>query len=163
VFGVLVVRDSVGNLGCLYGFSGAINGDWHYNGFVPPAFDEAERTTFLPAAEERLRGLKADIDALTQDEAFIAAKEELAQTAQTLEAQTQALQSELVERKAQRRIARESASAEELEELQRVGEADARRRKHDRKQAKEILDGLRKSMRCKPSTSNSTTKLTLRN
>lgn len=41
MFGCLVVRDSTGALGALWAFSGQLLGQWHHQGFVGPAFDEA--------------------------------------------------------------------------------------------------------------------------
>lgn len=43
MFGVLVVRDPSGRYGYLKAFSGQLDGAWLVPGFVPPAFDLAER------------------------------------------------------------------------------------------------------------------------
>ena len=57
MFGVLVVATPDGRIGFLRAFSGMLDGSWHRDGFVPPAFDVAARDAFWPAAEAALATL----------------------------------------------------------------------------------------------------------
>ena len=57
MFGVLVVRNTLGELGYLAGYSGMLSGCWHTPGFVPPVFNIEEQVVFLRAGEARLLGI----------------------------------------------------------------------------------------------------------
>ncbi len=47
MFGVLVVRNTEGEIGYLSAFSGKLNGGNHYDGFVPPVYDGLQEGGFL--------------------------------------------------------------------------------------------------------------------
>ena len=64
MFGVLVVRDSAGQVGYLRAFSGMLQGSWHVEGFAPPVFDVAHRDSFWPAGETELVALDRACDAI---------------------------------------------------------------------------------------------------
>jgi tRNA pseudouridine32 synthase/23S rRNA pseudouridine746 synthase len=57
MFGVLVVRTPDGRAGWIKAFSGMLEGQWEVEGFVPPAFDAAERGQFWPRSEAELAKL----------------------------------------------------------------------------------------------------------
>ncbi len=72
MFGVLVVAAPDGTVGYLRGFSGMVNGQWEWEGWVPPAFDqdtrdqvwipgEAEMLAFAARRAELLASVPADI------------------------------------------------------------------------------------------------------
>ncbi len=142
MFGVLVVRDIAGVLSCLHGFSGQLADRWLVPGFVPPAFDMQQREQFLPPAMTRLTQLQSELKNRRDDPAFLFAKQQLLATRESLTDNTRLLQARLVQRKAARRSAREQASAEQLVDLQREGEADARRRAEDKRKVREELAPL---------------------
>jgi tRNA pseudouridine32 synthase / 23S rRNA pseudouridine746 synthase len=53
MFGVLVVAAPDGTVGYLRGFSGMVHGQWEWDGWVPPAFDqEARNRTWIPGEAE---------------------------------------------------------------------------------------------------------------
>ncbi len=55
MFGVLVVAAPDGTIGYLRGFSGMVSGQWHIDGWVPPAFDTAARDhVWIPGEAEML-------------------------------------------------------------------------------------------------------------
>lgn len=55
MFGVLVVAAEGGEIGYLRGFSGMVNGQWEWDGWVPPAFDRAARDhAWIPGEAEML-------------------------------------------------------------------------------------------------------------
>jgi len=64
MFGVLVVQQRHGAIGFLSAFSGMMNGQWQYPGFVPPIFDQLEHDSFLPAGKADLLALSAQIQSL---------------------------------------------------------------------------------------------------
>lgn len=142
IFGVLVVRDAAGTLGCLHGFSGQLAGQWQWPGFVSPAFDQYERLAFLPEAQQTLSELSVQLQVLQNDPIYSEARQQLQAGASSMQEHTQTLQAQLVERKAARRLARESANEETLATLRREGEADARLRADDKRHVREQLKVL---------------------
>lgn len=64
MFGVLVIRNSSGEIGFLSAFSGMFNGMWTLPGFVPPIFNQCEQNSFLPAAKDELNRLADHLEAL---------------------------------------------------------------------------------------------------
>ncbi|HCS13200.1 MAG: RNA pseudouridine synthase [Zetaproteobacteria bacterium CG06_land_8_20_14_3_00_59_53] len=64
MYGVLVVRDTDGQIGFLSAFSGMMNGLWQIPGFVPPIFDLAEHDRFLPEGNDELAVLTAQLEGL---------------------------------------------------------------------------------------------------
>jgi len=68
MFGVLVVDG-----GYLAAFSGMLDGRWEVAGFVPPAFDPAARDAFWPAGERELAAIDAQLAALDDPRAEVAA------------------------------------------------------------------------------------------
>lgn len=55
MFGVLVVAAPDGTVGYLRGFSGMVNGQWEWDGWVPPTFDKPERDrVWVPGETEML-------------------------------------------------------------------------------------------------------------
>lgn len=64
MFGVLVAEDRDGRTITLRAFSGMLDGAWHREGFVPPAFDERARDAIWPAGERELAELAARIATL---------------------------------------------------------------------------------------------------
>ncbi|MCC7055205.1 MAG: RluA family pseudouridine synthase [Gemmatimonadaceae bacterium] len=57
MFGVLVVQARDGAAGYLRAFSGMLAGQWHHEGWAPPAFDAAERDAIWVAGDAEMRAL----------------------------------------------------------------------------------------------------------
>jgi tRNA pseudouridine32 synthase / 23S rRNA pseudouridine746 synthase len=55
MFGVLVVQAADGAVGYLRAFSGMLAGAWIHDGWAPPVFDDAARTTLWEPSEREMR------------------------------------------------------------------------------------------------------------
>ncbi len=64
MFGVMVVKDTDGNLGYLAAFSGKLADSNALKGFVPPIFDTLNKIGFYKQGEAKLNVLNAKIEAL---------------------------------------------------------------------------------------------------
>lgn len=64
MFGVLVVKNRLEEIGFLAAFSGKVGGANHYNGFVPPVFDVMKEGSFLDQGMDELTRLNQEIDQL---------------------------------------------------------------------------------------------------
>ncbi|MEZ4403736.1 MAG: RluA family pseudouridine synthase [Kofleriaceae bacterium] len=104
MFGVLVVRDGVGRVGFLRGFSGMLRGSWFVDGYAPPLFDPVARAGFWPAGEAALAQLATAHAAATT--AHAEAQATLAALDQAQRAALARLDDELAARKEVRRAAR---------------------------------------------------------
>ena len=142
IFGVLVVRDAEGQLGYLQAFSGQVAEQWQWPGFVSPAFNQQKRQAFLPDAQQTLIEWSLQLQSLKNDPAFIEAQRQLQENEGVMQEHTRTLQAQLVERKAARRVARETADEETLATLRGEGEADARLRADDKRHVRERLKAL---------------------
>ena len=66
MFGVLLVRDSVGHIGFLSAFSGMLAGEWEWPGFVPPVFNLLQREEILSAGEQAFTATAVQIQNLRE-------------------------------------------------------------------------------------------------
>ena len=64
MFGVLVVKNSSGDLGYLRGFSGKVGDTSHYNTFVPPVVDLLEENISINSRMTKITDLTAEINTL---------------------------------------------------------------------------------------------------
>lgn len=76
MFGVLIVKTSLGKLGYLAAFSGKLAGGNHHNKFVPPVFDTLSKDCFLNEGMEALSKMSSKIKSLAESDA-IANKESI--------------------------------------------------------------------------------------
>ncbi|MBV8757309.1 MAG: RluA family pseudouridine synthase [Deltaproteobacteria bacterium] len=118
MFGVLVVDDGA----VLAAFSGMLDGRWHVDGFVGPAFDSGARDSFWPAGEAELGQLEAAIRALDPERDRIAA--ELARA----EAELDALRVRHRERREARRSRRGDPSLADVLDHESRGDTAERKR-----------------------------------
>lgn len=146
MFAVLVVRDSSGQLATLYGFAGQLGGEWLVEGFVPPAFDVQQREQMLKVADSAATEIRDELLRQRSNEAYSLRQSNLQRITKELYEQTQRLQKALVARKAERRVARASANAEQLVQLQRQGEEDARLRAQNKRTSKAQLQELQQQL-----------------
>lgn len=77
MFGVLIVQDSAGRAGYLWGFSGKLANSNDHPEFVPPVFDMLVEDSFFLKGIETIDALNAELEALETDESHIARKAEL--------------------------------------------------------------------------------------
>ncbi len=64
MFGVLVVENTLGEIGYLAAFSGKLAGENHHANFVPPVFDMLKKDGFFRKEEEVLNTLNREIEGL---------------------------------------------------------------------------------------------------
>jgi len=64
MFGVLVVRNALQEVGYLRAFSGKLDGSNHHHGFVPPVFDGLTEGSFLNLGMQELSRISAQIKEL---------------------------------------------------------------------------------------------------
>jgi len=64
MFGVMVVKNRLNEIGFLAAFSGKVGGRNHYEGFVPPVFDVLKQGSFINEGMEELTRLNREIDKL---------------------------------------------------------------------------------------------------
>jgi tRNA pseudouridine32 synthase / 23S rRNA pseudouridine746 synthase len=78
MFGILVVKNSKGELGYLAAFSGKLLGVNDHEGFVPPVFDLLKEDGFYRIGEEEINKVTRSIELLESNEQYLSAKRELA-------------------------------------------------------------------------------------
>ena len=71
MFGVLVVKNTEGNIGYLMAFSGKLAGKNHHPNFVPPVFDMLKEDSFFRKEEEHLNEYNRQILALENDPTYL--------------------------------------------------------------------------------------------
>lgn len=103
MFGVLVVAAADGRVGVLQAFSGQLGTVWNAPGWVPPVFDVALRQSVQPAGEAAIKSLTAQIEALSQSEAFCRAREDLEAFDRARATELRAAESARQQRRQQRR------------------------------------------------------------
>jgi tRNA pseudouridine32 synthase/23S rRNA pseudouridine746 synthase len=108
MFGVLVVKNSAGQMGYLSAFSGKLFGGNHFKGFVPPVFDTLDPEGFYKKGEEEITQVNIQISKMENDAEYIAAQEKLQIANQTFTAELYQLKNELKVKKAERDKIRKS-------------------------------------------------------
>jgi len=79
MFGVMIVRNSKGDLGYLAAFSGKLAESNYINGFVPPIYNTLNKEGFYKKGEAYLNTLNKQIDDLEADSNIDLAKQDLSQ------------------------------------------------------------------------------------
>jgi len=70
MFGVLVVKNTAGEIGYLAAYSGMLGGQWKNEGFVPPVFDELARQKTLHTGETEIAGLTRQCAQVENDQEY---------------------------------------------------------------------------------------------
>ena len=83
MFGVLVVKDTHGNLGYLAAFSGKLANTNQHTHFVPPVFDILNPNSFYVQTEQALNAITAQISTLMNDTAYIQLQKKYMQQKET--------------------------------------------------------------------------------
>lgn len=134
MFGVLVIKDPVGKIGYLCGFSGKLAGSNHHERFVPPVFDMLTENSFFLQEQKVLNRINREIQELENQPALLQLTEALVSFTPTASKEIAALKKQLKENKDQRKQQREEqkgqlspdAYASLEEELIRQSLADKR-------------------------------------
>lgn len=121
MFGVLVVRNSDGELGYLSAFSGKLADSNHWSRFVPPVFDILEKDGFYKKEEREVNELNRQLEVALVNPDLLAKRENVLKIQQKSEEEIKACKlqnSENKKRRKERRFeAQSTLSSEEISEL----------------------------------------------
>lgn len=136
MFGVLVVRDSCGELGFIAAFSGNLAGSNCHDYFVPPIYDMLRPGDFFRRGEAEISAINTEIATIEQSTEYLLAKRELDAAKADAERVLSRLKSTLAERKRLRDLRRSEGedSAQLILESQRDN-ADLQRTKHEQRES----------------------------
>ncbi len=141
MFGVLVVRNSEGELGFLAAFSGNLAGTNQHEYFVPPVYDMLRPDDFFRQEEAEISAINRDIEELTHSEKYTNATQEVEHIKLKVNSELSSFKSTLAERKAARASRRQQGedAATLILESQRDN-ADLQRLKKSLRQQIEISE-----------------------
>ncbi|WP_353135969.1 pseudouridine synthase [Pseudopedobacter sp.] len=111
MFGVLVVKDTQGNLGYISAFSGKLAGANHHPKFVPPVFDLLEEGSFFIEGEKELNEINRRLEQLEGNRFYKDLIESTTNKIAEILIATDTEKQKLKEGKKQRKHQRESAQA----------------------------------------------------
>lgn len=112
MFGVLVVKNTKGELGFLAAFSGKLAGENHHNYFVPPVFDMLTEEGFFKKEEAVLNQINAEIEALENNPEFLSLEVHLKTETAKFDAELDDYKKRIKVSKKERKTQREKAVAE---------------------------------------------------
>ncbi|MFK7900456.1 MAG: RluA family pseudouridine synthase [Cyclobacteriaceae bacterium] len=122
MFGVLVVKNSEGNIGYLSGFSGQLSDKNDLSRFVPPICDILTETGHFAVESKKLTTINKEIERLVSDESFLRGEEKLNIQAEQINgliaAQLVKLKKEKKKRKTVRKEQEKKLSTEDFLALQ---------------------------------------------
>ncbi|XOV68269.1 MAG: RluA family pseudouridine synthase [Fluviicola sp.] len=99
MFGVLVVKNTSGQLGYLAGFSGKMGNSNHHPGFVPPVFDMLEEGNFFAQGMEELSKINKAVRDKENSSAFLSMKSDHDALVQRSEEEIESLRETMREKK----------------------------------------------------------------
>lgn len=153
MFGVLVVKDSKGDLGYLAAFSGKLSGGNFYPGFVPPVFDMLDENGFYRIGEEAINKINRKITTLEMDVNYLSKQHELLKAKNEASTELNMLKSQFADAKNQRQRIREAlhllSEAEQTKKLEQMEHESIRHHytlKDRKKYWKNIIDQLGKNL-----------------
>ncbi|OBT13386.1 RNA pseudouridine synthase [Vibrio sp. UCD-FRSSP16_10] len=103
MFGVLVVKNTQGELGFLSAFSGKINDSNHHQGFVPPVYDMLEEGSFYRGELDEVTQISNEIKAFESKSNIDVLKQQFAQISSDATQQITQLQAEIAESRKERK------------------------------------------------------------
>lgn len=135
MFGVLVVRDSGGELGFVAAFSGNLAGSNCHEYFVPPIYDMLRPGDFFRCGEAEISSINAEVAAIEQSAKYLSAKQDLEIATTDAERILSELKAALAERKRLRDVRRaQGESADVLILESQRDNADLQRAKREVKE-----------------------------
>ncbi|HRX16430.1 MAG TPA: RNA pseudouridine synthase, partial [Spirochaetota bacterium] len=154
MFGVLIVKTSVGKLGYLAGYSGKIGERNDHPGFVPPIADLISPGSFYRIGEEKLNRINEKIDKLQNSSTLCSLKKKLAtlktESEEHLGNQRKILKTKKKEREIERNINKPKLSDDDYikfcEELKSQSMSQQLRYKADRIDYLEQIQNLEKQI-----------------
>lgn len=111
MFGVLVVQNTLGELGFLAGFSGKLAGENHYEGFVPPVYDILDHENIFLEESRKINHLNILINTLSGSAEKHQLQQLLDESNKNAQVEISTLQQEMVKTRKERKLARQKASA----------------------------------------------------
>ncbi len=118
MFGVLIVRNTKGEIGFLTAFSGNLAGESCHTYFTPPIFDLQDRANFFKEEESEITNINITIKRLRNSEEYCELQSKLRNLQLSAQRQIADLKGEIKARKAKRdEIRTNSPSAEIIKEL----------------------------------------------
>lgn len=109
MFGVLVVKNTEGQLGYLSAFSGKLAESNQHPGFVPPLFDMLTEGSFFLAGMDVLNQINDQVEKLENAPALLESRQILAKTQQEANEKVEAFRTEMKAAKKARKVNREEA------------------------------------------------------
>ena len=136
MFGVLVVRNTIGQLGFLAAFSGNLAGTNSHEYFVPPLYDMLQPGDFFRREEATISEINRTITELENSAEYKSATDELALRTEQATKVLAHLKATLAERKAKRDAMRQDASCDHAELIRQSqhDNAELQRKKRELKQ-----------------------------
>ncbi len=117
MFGVLVVRDEIGQLGFLSAFSGKLGDELLIDGFVPPVFNYLDKEGFYIKGELQLIQWNKKISKIESDKSYVEAQNLLAKAKEKFNSDMAVLKKSFSDsRKARRKIRK--AAKQEMSEIE---------------------------------------------
>lgn len=114
MFGVLVVRNTAGELGFLAAFSGNLAGRNLHKYFVPPVYDMLQPEEFFRVEEAEISAINRRVTELEQGEQYLRAKSDLTSAQARAKSELAQMKALLTERKAKRQERRAQGEDEAL-------------------------------------------------
>ncbi|MFD2907859.1 pseudouridine synthase [Flavobacterium ardleyense] len=123
MFGVLVCKNSKGELGYLWAFSGKLANGNHHDYFVPTIFDMLQKDGFYKIEEETVNVINREIERLEQSKNYLKVMENVNQTnlqaASEIQLQKERIKSEKINRDEKRIIAEQTLDFESYKSVQK--------------------------------------------
>ncbi|GGI98055.1 RNA pseudouridine synthase [Shewanella hanedai] len=119
MFGVLVVQNSLGEIGYLSAFSGKVADQNLLPNFVPPVFDMLTQDSFFLAGQKKINAITEQINQLSANPQIAQLQIHLSKTLNTAEIQIEAQRQSVIEGRKTRKVRRTAAKAE-LNEAQLI-------------------------------------------
>lgn len=112
MFGVLLVRNTSGELGYLAAFSGKLAEQNLIDGFVPPVFDMLTKESFFHAEQQAINQLTCELTELEDSSELLRLREQLATLGQEADDELEAMRAAIIEGRKVRKLKRAQAVAE---------------------------------------------------
>ncbi|MFP9118662.1 pseudouridine synthase [Flavobacterium sp. RNTU_13] len=111
MFGVLVVKDTLGRVGHLWAFSGKLANSNDHDRFVPPVFDMLEENSFFLKEQYILNSINDKVKQIETDDAYLALKQELLQLETDAAAEIEVFKQYVKQNKSERKQQRTAQKA----------------------------------------------------
>jgi tRNA pseudouridine32 synthase/23S rRNA pseudouridine746 synthase len=144
MFGVLVVRDAMGQLGVLRAFSATLAGTWDVEGYAPPLFDLPRRAAVEPAGEAAVKRIHAAATSLAGSPERLAAQAAYQAMTMRHTAEAERLAACHRENRATRHARRSSLDADAHQALHALDQ-ESRRDKAERRRVDESHEAERRA------------------